>query len=163
MSFEDTKAKIIDPLMKKHNNRSPHRILWNAAKCLLCGDYLVSEHQNIPIVCKCGNLTLNGGLGSISRTTKNGHETVAILSCTSDMSKDECTLIKDICNLEQNAKRLSDLLVQTNVLIIKANDLLVDVRKNSEIPYEESRPPVKHKPNVFSAEDIKNLINKYTI
>lgn len=36
-------------------------MLINSAKCLRCGDVLVSEHRHDFATCSCGNLSIDGG------------------------------------------------------------------------------------------------------
>ena len=37
------------------------KLLVNKAKCLLCGEVLVSKHSHDYVTCKCGNLSIDGG------------------------------------------------------------------------------------------------------
>jgi hypothetical protein len=48
-------------------------IKLNRAKCLTCGDTLISksESASTPITCSCGGLTISGGATHSIRTGKN--------------------------------------------------------------------------------------------
>lgn len=38
------------------------RIIKNAAKCLVCGDEIESKHRHDFVSCKCGKISIDGGL-----------------------------------------------------------------------------------------------------
>ena len=46
------------------------RIIENSAKCLKCGDKIVSKHRNDYITCSCGNVSVDGGLDYCRRSFK---------------------------------------------------------------------------------------------
>lgn len=38
------------------------KLLINRAKCLLCNDIITSKHSHDYVTCKCGNLSIDGGI-----------------------------------------------------------------------------------------------------
>jgi len=51
----------------------PHNIIQkNKAKCLHCGDVLISSPDKKVETCSCGKLTVKGGHSFIMRTGKRG-------------------------------------------------------------------------------------------
>lgn len=46
------------------------RIIENSAKCLKCGDKIVSKHRHDYITCSCGNVSVDGGLDYCRRSFK---------------------------------------------------------------------------------------------
>ena len=44
------------------------KIIENSAKCLKCGDKIVSKHRHDYVTCRCGNLSVDGGTDYIKRT-----------------------------------------------------------------------------------------------
>lgn len=38
------------------------KILRNSARCLECGEHIVSEHRHHIVRCRCGHLAVDGGL-----------------------------------------------------------------------------------------------------
>lgn len=46
------------------------RIIENSAKCLKCGDKIVSKHRHNYITCSCGNVSVDGGLDYCRRSFK---------------------------------------------------------------------------------------------
>jgi len=55
----------------RYVNRKPNNIVLNAAKCLLCKDYLESQGLHDTYTCTCGNVTISGGYNKIVRDVKN--------------------------------------------------------------------------------------------
>ena len=47
------------------------RIIENSAKCLKCGDKIISKHRNDYITCSCGNVSVDGGLDYCRRVFKD--------------------------------------------------------------------------------------------
>lgn len=47
------------------------RIIENSAKCLKCGDKIVSKHRHDYITCSCGNVSVDGGLDYCRRVFKD--------------------------------------------------------------------------------------------
>ena len=47
------------------------RIIENSAKCLKCGDKIVSKHKHDYITCSCGNVSVDGGLDYCRRVFKD--------------------------------------------------------------------------------------------
>lgn len=50
-------------------------ILKNRAKCLLCGEILISSKVKDIVTCKCQNLTIDGGIEYLKRISKYGRNT----------------------------------------------------------------------------------------
>lgn len=46
------------------------QIILNSAKCLLCGDVLISRFQHDFVSCRCASLSLDGGLNYLKRVTR---------------------------------------------------------------------------------------------
>lgn len=46
------------------------RLIKNQAKCLKCGDVIVSEHRHDFVTCSCGNVSVDGGLDYCRRSFK---------------------------------------------------------------------------------------------
>jgi hypothetical protein len=46
---------------------SKYKIIRNSAKCLLCNDEIESKHRHDFKYCKCGNISVDGGLDYIKR------------------------------------------------------------------------------------------------
>ena len=46
------------------------RIIENSAKCLKCGDKIVSKHRHDYVTCSCGNISVDGGLDYCRRSFK---------------------------------------------------------------------------------------------
>lgn len=69
-------------------------ILINKAKCLLCGDIIISKHSRDYVTCKCGNLSLDGGNEYARRLfkKKNSYQ---------DLSIDKAYIEKRIEDLKQ--------------------------------------------------------------
>lgn len=68
------------------------RVIRNAAGCTLCGDAIESKSRHDFVVCKCGNLFVDGGLDYIRRgvdeALKNGLPTFIDLSQTYEIEVD---------------------------------------------------------------------------
>ena len=48
-----------------------HDITRNAAKCLICEDIIESTHVHNLVTCKCGNVSVDGGLDYCKRLYKD--------------------------------------------------------------------------------------------
>lgn len=46
------------------------KIIENSAKCLKCGDKIVSKHRHDYVTCSCGNVSVDGGLDYCHRSFK---------------------------------------------------------------------------------------------
>lgn len=46
------------------------RMIENSAKCLKCGDKIISKHRHDYITCSCGNVSVDGGLDYCRRSFK---------------------------------------------------------------------------------------------
>lgn len=49
-------------------------IVKNSAKCLKCGDVLVSTHRHDFVECSCGNLFIDGGLNYLRMGLRDGSD-----------------------------------------------------------------------------------------
>lgn len=47
------------------------RIIENSAKCLKCGDKIISKHRHDYVTCSCGNISVDGGLDYCRRSFKD--------------------------------------------------------------------------------------------
>lgn len=47
------------------------KIIENSAKCLKCGDKIVSKHRHDYVTCSCGNVSVDGGLDYCRRSFKD--------------------------------------------------------------------------------------------
>ena len=47
------------------------QITRNAAKCLICEEVIESKHVHDFVTCKCGNLSVDGGLEYVKRSCKS--------------------------------------------------------------------------------------------
>lgn len=47
------------------------RIVENSAKCLKCGDKIISKHRHDYVTCSCGNISVDGGLDYCRRSFKD--------------------------------------------------------------------------------------------
>lgn len=46
------------------------KIIENSAKCLKCGDKIISKHRHDYVTCSCGNVSVDGGLDYCRRSFK---------------------------------------------------------------------------------------------
>lgn len=60
--------------------RSGTKIALNSARCKLCDQTLVSKHRHDFNRCKCGNLSVDGGIDYIKRCVRNGWDSIEELS-----------------------------------------------------------------------------------
>lgn len=60
--------------------RSGTKIALNSARCKLCNETLVSKHRHDFNSCKCGNLSVDGGLAYIRRAFMKGPDSYEELS-----------------------------------------------------------------------------------
>ena len=47
------------------------RVKVNAAKCLICGDLVVSKDRHDLNICSCGNISVDGGFDYLRRAYKD--------------------------------------------------------------------------------------------
>ena len=76
------------------------RIIENSAKCLKCGDKIVSKHKHDYITCSCGNISVDGGLDYCRRIFKDMEtwiDTSILEDDTSEQSYEE-TIEGDVNN-----------------------------------------------------------------
>ncbi len=43
------------------------RLIRNSARCRRCGDHVVSKHRHDFVTCKCGKISVDGGLDYLRR------------------------------------------------------------------------------------------------
>lgn len=60
--------------------RTGTKIALNSAKCLKCDDVLVSKYRHDYNSCRCGNLSVDGGLDYIKRSFRDGFDSFKDLS-----------------------------------------------------------------------------------
>lgn len=63
------------------------RIIENSAKCLKCGDKIVSKHRHDYITCSCGNVSVDGGLDYCRRSFKEMDTWIDTSICEDDAPK----------------------------------------------------------------------------
>ena len=61
----------------------------NAAKCLVCGDVLVSRTRHDFKTCQCGNLSVDGGEDYVKRSAIDFHQVLEI-STTEELTAALC-------------------------------------------------------------------------
>lgn len=76
------------PLLEEHRRRvkrrvteaRPPKLTRNAAQCKLCEEIIESKHVHDYVSCKCGNVSVDGGLEYIRRAFKGDPNTFVDLS-----------------------------------------------------------------------------------
>ena len=76
------------------------RIIENSAKCLKCGDKIISKHRNDYITCSCGNVSVDGGSDYCRRVFKDMETWIDTSILEDDTSKQsyEETIEGDVNN-----------------------------------------------------------------
>lgn len=76
------------------------RIIENSAKCLKCGDKIISKYRNDYITCSCGNVSVDGGLDYCRRVFKDMETWIDTSILEDDTSKQsyEETIEGDVNN-----------------------------------------------------------------
>ena len=69
----------------------------NIAKCLLCGDIIESKHRHDFVTCKCGNLSVDGGLEYFKRSLLHGTDSYEEL-CFEENEESNCCEDCDLNN-----------------------------------------------------------------
>lgn len=54
----------------EHDDDDDECLIRNAAKCLRCGDVIESKHVHDFVSCRCGNISVDGGLEYARRAFK---------------------------------------------------------------------------------------------
>jgi hypothetical protein len=65
VEYEKTRPPI---LWVKEKQMPEPRLVRNAAQCRKCGDLIVSKHRHDFVTCKCGAISVDGGLNYSRRT-----------------------------------------------------------------------------------------------
>lgn len=71
MSYQDICNIDADVVMRR--KYSIGDIFENKARCLLCGDVIMSVNRHDYVTCKCGNLSVDGGSWYIKRVVCKGY------------------------------------------------------------------------------------------
>ena len=76
------------------------KIIENSAKCLKCGDKIISKHRHDYITCSCGNVSVDGGLDYRRRVFKDMETWIDTSILEDDTSKQsyEETIEGDVNN-----------------------------------------------------------------
>ncbi len=63
------------------SGRNFGKILQNEVKCLNCGDQIYSRHRHDFVTCKCGSVSVDGGLSYLKRSfsENTGYEDLSII------------------------------------------------------------------------------------
>lgn len=84
----------IDPVHRVHVARGDSAqhgscntvLTLNSAKCLVCGDILVSRYRHDFVSCRCGNLAVDGGLDYERRVVQDPGRVVELSTRTLDVA-----------------------------------------------------------------------------
>ena len=78
------------------------KIIENSAKCLKCGDKIVSKHRHDYVTCSCGNISVDGGLDYCRRSFKEMDTWIDTSIWEEDTSKQsyEETIEGDVNNVK---------------------------------------------------------------
>ena len=68
------------------------RIIENSAKCLKCGDKIISKHRHDYVTCSCGNVSVDGGLDYCRRSFKEMDTWIDTSIWEEDLSKPSYTV-----------------------------------------------------------------------
>lgn len=58
--------------MKGQRETAPGKIRRNSARCLKCGQDIESKYTHDFVTCRCGNLSVDGGLSYMKRSVRDG-------------------------------------------------------------------------------------------
>jgi hypothetical protein len=61
----------------------------NKAKCLSCGDILISKESNVLVTCSCGSLQIAGGIHFLERRGTENYKELSQMADVSDMNPNE--------------------------------------------------------------------------
>lgn len=68
------------------------KLIKNQAKCLKCGDIIVSKHRHDFVTCSCGNVSVDGGLDYCRRNFKEMDTWIDISIWEEDLPKPSYTV-----------------------------------------------------------------------
>ena len=68
------------------------KIIENSAKCLKCGDKIISKHRHDYVTCSCGNVSVDGGLDYCRRSFKEMDTWIDTSIWEEDLSKPSYTV-----------------------------------------------------------------------
>ena len=71
----------------------------NMAKCLLCGEIIESKYTHDFVTCKCGNLSVDGGLDYFKRSLLHGTDSYKELGLSKTKENEESDYCND-CDLD---------------------------------------------------------------
>ena len=74
------------------------KIIENSAKCLKCGDKIVSKHRHDYVTCSCGNVSVDGGLDYCRRSFKEMDTWIDTSIWEEDLPKTSYTVIMEEVN-----------------------------------------------------------------
>ena len=74
------------------------RIIENSAKCLKCGDKIVSKHRHDYVTCSCGNVSVDGGLDYCRRVFKEMDTWIDTSIWEEDLPKSSYTVTMEEVN-----------------------------------------------------------------
>ena len=80
------------------------KIIENSAKCLKCGDKIVSKHRHDYVTCSCGNVSVDGGLDYCRRSFKEMDTWIDTSIWEEDLPKSSYTVTMEEVN--RDAKTL---------------------------------------------------------
>lgn len=74
------------------------KIIENSAKCLKCGDKIVSKHRHDYVTCSCGNVSVDGGLDYCRRSFKEMDTWIDTSIWEEDLPKSSYTVTMEEVN-----------------------------------------------------------------
>lgn len=74
------------------------KIIENSAKCLKCGDKIVSKHRHDYVTCSCGNVSVDGGLDYCRRSFKEMDTWIDTSIWEDDLPKSSYTVTMEEVN-----------------------------------------------------------------
>ena len=74
------------------------KIIENSAKCLKCGDKIVSKHRYDYVTCSCGNVSVDGGLDYCRRSFKEMDTWIDTSIWEEDLPKSSYTVTMEEVN-----------------------------------------------------------------
>ena len=74
------------------------KIIENSAKCLKCGDKIVSKHRHDYVTCSCGNISVDGGLDYCRRSFKEMDTWIDTSIWEEDLPKSSYTVTMEEVN-----------------------------------------------------------------
>lgn len=74
------------------------KIIENSAKCLKCGDKIVSKRRHDYVTCSCGNVSVDGGLDYCRRSFKEMDTWIDTSIWEEDLPKSSYTVTMEEVN-----------------------------------------------------------------